>query len=78
MLGKLSDSEMSTVWLLLHNLVPTPLVPPPQHSEGSARNASLVASCVGSKRSQSPVNASLNVGMPLSADAPAHVKITTC
>ena len=29
MLGKLSDSEMSTVWLRLQNLVPTPLVPPP-------------------------------------------------
>jgi hypothetical protein len=27
--GKLSDSEMSTVWLRLQNLVPTPFVPSP-------------------------------------------------
>jgi hypothetical protein len=58
MLGRFGDSEMSTVWLRLQSLVPTPLVLPP-HSEGAARKASLVASCAGLKCSQSPVKASL-------------------
>lgn len=49
----------------------------PQHRLGSARNASGVASCAGSNRSHSPLSASRNVGMPLSADAPAPVKTTT-
>lgn len=45
----------------------------PQHKPGSARNASAVASFDASKFSQRPVSASLKVGIPLSADAPAPV-----
>ena len=77
MFGTLSDSEVSTVWLRLENLLPTPFVLP-QQSGGSALNTSLVASSAGSKRFYSPVNSTLNVGMPLSADAPASVKNMTC
>ena len=29
MLGKLSDSEMSTVWLRLNDLITTPVIPTP-------------------------------------------------
>lgn len=50
----------------------------PQHKPGSARNASAVASFDASKFSQRPVSVSLKVGIPLSADAPAPVKTTTC
>lgn len=50
----------------------------PQHNPGSARNASAVASFDASKFSQRPVSASLKVGIPLYADAPAPVKTTMC
>src|SRR5699024_8420508 len=45
--------------------------------DGSARKASSVARCSGSKRSQSPVWASRNVGTGDSADIPAPVNTTT-
>ena len=75
--GKLSDSAMCLIWLGLDDLTAMPFIPS-QQSAGSILNASLIASWAGSKRSQRPVSASLNVGLPLSADAPAPVKTTTC
>ena len=48
----------------------------PQTSAGSARNAASVARRSASKRAHSPVSASRNVGMPLSAERPAPLSTT--
>ena len=48
----------------------------PQTRSGWARKASGVARACASKRDHSPVSASRNVAMPLSAETPAPVKTT--
>lgn len=75
LLGELSDSHMSTTWSPLINLAPTPLVLSPTETQ-VVFESFAEAGWAGSKRSHSPVSASLKVGNPLSADAPASVVLS--